>query len=83
MVRVKQTRVNVLDELKLPYILAIAPQSCVATPRQRGGATTLANRRSAPLAMAQLKPVTWRSVIYGQRHRQQYWLLTTEEQNLK
>jgi hypothetical protein len=28
MVKVKPTRVNVLDELKLPYILAIAPQSC-------------------------------------------------------
>ena len=32
--------------------------------------------------MARQKCVTWRSVIYGKRHRKHYWLLTTDPETL-
>jgi SRSO17 transposase len=74
--------VNVLDELKLPYILAIRSNHAVWLPQdqevnQEPWQTferTFSNGTSEVRYMAE--------VIYGKRRRQQYWLLTTDPQTL-
>jgi len=74
--------VNVLDELKLPYILAIrsnhalwlpADQEVIQEPWQEFK-RTFSNGTTETRYMAE--------VIYGKRHRQQYWLLTTDPKTL-
>lgn len=75
----KTNFVDVLDELKLPYILAIRSNHGLWLPEdqevyQQPWQTferTFSNGTTEVRYMAE--------VIYGQRHRQQYWLLTTEE----
>ena len=74
--------VNVLDELKLPYILAIRSnhglwlpqdQEVVQQPWQKFE-RTFSNGTTEVRYMAE--------VIYGKRHRKQYWLLTTDPDTL-
>lgn len=74
--------VNVLDELKLPYILAIRSNHAQWLPQdqevyQEPWQTferTFSNGSTETRYMAE--------VIYGKRHRKQYWLLTTDPQTL-
>jgi SRSO17 transposase len=74
--------VNVLDELKLPYILAIRSNHALWLPQDQQVyqepwqefKRTFSNGTTEVRYMAQ--------VIYGQRRRKQYWLLTTDPKTL-
>jgi SRSO17 transposase len=74
--------VNVLDELKLPYILAIRSNHALWLPQdqevyQEPWQTferTFSNGTTETRYMAE--------VIYGKRHCKQYWLLTTDPDTL-
>lgn len=74
--------VNVLDELKLPYILAIRSNHGLWLPQEKEVyqepwqcfERTFSNGTRETRYMAE--------VIYGKRHRKQYWLLTTDPQTL-
>lgn len=74
--------VNVLDELKLPYILAIRSNHGLWLPEQeevyqepwQEFKRTFSNGTTEVRYMAE--------VIYGKRRRKQYWLLTTDPQTL-
>jgi SRSO17 transposase len=74
--------VNVLDELKLPYILAIRsdhglwlpPEQEVYQEPWQEFKRTFSNGTTEVRYMAE--------VIYGKRHRKQYWLLTTDPETL-
>lgn len=74
--------VNVLDELKLPYILAIRSNHGLWLPQEEEVyqepwqcfERTFSNGTRETRYMAE--------VIYGKRHRKQYWLLTTDPQTL-
>lgn len=74
--------VNVLDELKLPYILAIRSNHALWLPQdqevtQQPWQTferTFSNGTTETRYMAE--------VIYGKPRRQQYWLLTTDPDTL-
>jgi SRSO17 transposase len=74
--------VNVLDALELPYILAIRSnhalwllqdQEVTQEPWQTFE-RTFSNGTTEVRYMAE--------VLYGKRHRKQYWLLTTDPPNL-
>ena len=72
--------VNVLDELKLPYILAIRSDHGLWLPEEeevyqepwQAFQRTFSNGTTEVRYMAE--------VIYGKRRRKQYWLLTTDPQ---
>jgi len=74
--------VNVLDELKLPYILAIRSNHALWLPQEQQVyqepwqefKRTFSNGTTELRYMAE--------VIYGQRRRKQYWLLTTDPETL-
>lgn len=74
--------VNVLDELKLPYILAIRRNHALWLPQDQEVTQepwqtferTFSNGTTEVRYMAE--------VIYGKRHRKQYWLLTTDPKTL-
>lgn len=74
--------VNVLDQLKLPYILAIRSNHALWLPEdqeviQEPWQTferTFSNGTTEVRYMAE--------VIYGKRHRKQYWRLTTDPETL-
>jgi SRSO17 transposase len=74
--------VNVLDELKLPYILAIRSDHGLWLPEEeevyqepwQEFKRTFSNGTTEVRYMAE--------VIYGKRRRQQYWVLTTEPKTL-
>lgn len=74
--------VNVLDELKLPYILAIRSNHALWLPQEQEVdqqpwqtfERTFSNGTTEVRYMAE--------VIYGKRHRKQYWLLTTDPKTL-
>ncbi len=74
--------VNVLDELKLPYILAIRSNHGLWLPEEeevrqepwQEFKRTFSNGTTEVRYMAE--------VIYGKRHRKQYWLLTTDPKTL-
>ena len=74
--------VNVLDELTLPYILAIRSNHGLWLPEEeevrqepwQEFKRTFSNGTTEVRYMAE--------VIYGKRHRKQYWLLTTDPKTL-
>ena len=74
--------VDVLDELQLPYILAIRSNHALWLPQDQEVyqehwqqfQRTFSNGTTEVRYMAE--------VIYGKRHRKQYWLLTTDPQTL-
>ena len=74
--------VNVLDELKLLYILAIRSNHALWLPQDQdvyqeswqSFERTFSNGNTEVRYMAE--------VIYGKRHRKQYWLLTTDPDTL-
>ena len=74
--------VNVLEEFKLPYILAIRSNHAMWLPQDQAVyqepwqtfERTFSNGTSEVRYMAE--------VIYGKRRRQQYWLLTTDPNSL-
>ena len=74
--------VDVLDELKLPYILAIRSNHAMLLPQDQDVyqepwqtfERTFSNGTTEVRYMAE--------VIYGKRRRKQYWLLTTDPQTL-
>ena len=74
--------VNVLDELKLPYILAIRSDHGLWLPEEekvyqepwQEFKRTFSNGTTEVRYMAE--------VIYGKRRRKQYWLLTTDPKTL-
>ncbi|PZV09068.1 MAG: IS701 family transposase [Leptolyngbya sp.] len=74
--------VDVLDELNLPYILAIRSNHALWLPQDQDVyqepwqpfERTFSNGTTEVRYMAE--------VIYGKRHRKQYWLLTTDPKTL-
>lgn len=74
--------VNVLDELNLPYILAIRSNHALRLPQEQqvyqepwqAFRRTFSNDTTEVRYMAE--------VVYGKRHRKQYWLLTTDPDTL-
>jgi SRSO17 transposase len=78
----KTNFVNVLDELNLPYILAIRSNHALWLPEdqevyQEPWQTferTFSNGTTEVRYMCE--------IVYGKRHRKQYWLLTTDPQTL-
>jgi SRSO17 transposase len=74
--------VNVLDELKLPYILAIRSNHGLWLPEQQEvyQETWQEFKRTFSNGTTEVRYMA--EVIYGKRRRKQYWLLTTDPQTL-
>ncbi len=78
----KTNFVNVLDELNLPYILAILSNHTLWLPQDQQVVQepwqefkrTFSNGTTEVRYMAE--------VVYGKRHRKHYWLLTTDPETL-
>ena len=78
----KTNFVNVLDELNLPYILAIRSNHALWLPQDQQVVQepwqefkrTFSNGTTEVRYMAE--------VVYGKRHRKHYWLLTTDPETL-
>jgi SRSO17 transposase len=78
----KANFVNVLEELELPYVLAIRSNHTLWLPQEQevyqeawqAFKRTFSNGTTEGRYMAE--------VIYGKRHRKQYWLLTTDPDTL-
>jgi SRSO17 transposase len=74
--------VNVLDELKLPYILAIRSNHALWIPQDQQvyEEPWQIFKRTFSNGTTELRYM--REIIYGKRHRKQYWLLTTDPETL-
>jgi SRSO17 transposase len=74
--------VNVLDELKLPYILAIRGNHGLWLPQDQQvyEEPWQTFKRTFSDGTTELRYM--REVIYGKRRRKQYWLLTTDPETL-
>jgi SRSO17 transposase len=74
--------VNVLDELKLPYILAIRSNHALWLPPEQHVVQEPWQmfKRTFSNGMTEVRYMS--EVIYGKRHRKQYWLLTTDPETL-
>jgi SRSO17 transposase len=74
--------VNVLDELKLPYILAIRGNHALWLPQGQEVYQEPWQKfeRTFSNGMAEVRYMA--EVIYGKPHRKQYWLLTTDPKTL-
>ena len=70
--------VNVLDELKLPYILAIRSNHALWLPQDQQVYQEPWQRFERTFSNGTTEVRYMAEVIYGQRHRKQYWLLTTD-----
>jgi SRSO17 transposase len=74
--------VNVLDELKLPYILAIRSNHALWLPQDQQVYQEPWQRFERTFSNGNTEVRYMAEVIYGQRHRKQYWLLTTDPKTL-
>jgi SRSO17 transposase len=74
--------VNVLDELKLPYILAIRSNHALWLPpdQQVVQKPWQMFKRTFSNGITEVRYMS--EVVYGKRHRKQYWLLTTDPETL-
>jgi SRSO17 transposase len=74
--------VNVLDELKLPYILAIRSDHGLWLPQDEEVYTEPWQEFKRTFSNGTTEVRYMSEVIYGKRRRKQYWLLTTDPQTL-
>lgn len=74
--------VNVLDELKLPYILAIRSNHALWLPQDQEVYQEPWQKFERTFSNGTTETRYMAEVIYGKRHRKQYWLLTTDPQTL-
>ena len=78
----KTNFVNVLDELKLPYILAIRSNHALWLPQDQEVVQQPWQRFERSFSNGTTEIRYMAEVIYGKRHRKQYWLLTTDPETL-
>lgn len=69
-------------ELELPYILAIRSNHGLWLPQDQEVYTEPWQTFECTFSNGNTEVRYMCEVIYGKRHRKQYWLLTTEERNL-
>lgn len=74
--------VNVLDELKLPYILAIRSNHALWLPQDQEVYQEPWQRFERTFSNGTTEVRYMAEVIYGKRQRKQYWLLTTDPETL-
>lgn len=74
--------VNVLDELKLPYILAIRSNHALWLPQEQEVIQEPWQEFKRTFSKGTSETRYMAEVIYGQRHHKQYWLLTTDPDTL-
>lgn len=74
--------VNVLDELKLPYILAIRSNHAMWLPPDQEVYEEPWQKFERTFSNGTTETRYMSEVIYGKRNRKQYWLLTTDPQTL-
>ncbi len=74
--------VNVLDELKLPYILAIRSNHALWLPQDQEVTQQPWQKFERTFSNGTTEVRYVAEVIYGQPRRQQYWLLTTDPDTL-
>lgn len=75
--------VNVLEELKLPYILAIRSNHAVWLPAEQAVFAEPWQSFERTFSNGTTETRYRQEIIYGQRHHQKrYWLLTTDPQTL-
>ena len=74
--------VNVLDELKLPYILAIRSNHALWLPLDQEVCQEPWQKFERTFSNGITETRYMAEVIDGKRHRKQYWLLTTDTQTL-
>ena len=74
--------VNVLDELKLPYILAIRSNHAVWLPEEQEVWTEPWQSFERTFSNGTTETRYRQEIIYGKRRRKRYWLLTTDPQTL-
>jgi SRSO17 transposase len=74
--------VNVLDELKLPYILAIRSNHALWLPQDQEVYCQPWQQFERTFSNGTTEVRYMCEVIYGKRHRKQYWLLTTDPETL-
>ena len=74
--------VNVLDELKLPYILAIRSNHALWLPQDQEVIQEAWQKFERTFSNGTTEVRYLAEVIYGQRHRKQDWLLTTDPETL-
>ena len=78
----KTNFVNVLDELKLPYILAIRSNHAVWLPEEQEVFPEPWECFERTFSNGTTETRYRQEIIYGKRHRKRYWLLTTDPQTL-
>lgn len=78
----KANFVNVLDELNLPYILAIRSNHALWLPQDQEVVQEPWQRFERTFSNGTTEVRYMAEVIYGKRHRKQYWLLTTNPDTL-
>lgn len=78
----KTNFVNVLDELKLPYILAIRSNHALWLPQDQEVVQQPWQTFERTFSNGTTEVRYMCEVIYGKRHRKQYWLLTTDPKTL-
>ncbi|MBM0745173.1 IS701 family transposase (plasmid) [Phormidium sp. CLA17] len=74
--------VDVLDELKLPYILAIRSNHALWLPQDQEVYQEPWQTFKRTFSNGTTETRYRAEVIYGKRHRKQYWLLTTDPETL-
>lgn len=74
--------VNVLDELKLPYILAIRSNHALWLPQDQEVYQEPWQKFERTFSNGTTEVRYMAEVIYGKRHRKRYWLLTTDPDTL-
>jgi SRSO17 transposase len=74
--------VNVLDELKLPYILAIRSNHALWLPQEQQVYQQPWQSFTRTFSDGTCETRYMSEVIYGKRHKKQYWILTTDPETL-
>lgn len=78
----KRTFVNVLEELKLPYILAIRSNHAVWLPPEQDVYSEPWQQFTRTFSDGKTETRYQQEVIYGQRRQKRYWRLTTDPETL-
>ena len=78
----KTTFVNILDELALPYILAIRSNHAVLLPPEQEVYYEPWQSFNRTFSNGKSETRYQQEVIYGQRRRKRYWLLTSDPEKL-
>lgn len=78
----KRTFVNVLEELKLPYILAIRSNHAVWLPPEQDVYSEPWQQFTRTFSDGKTETRYQQEVIYGQRRQKRYWRLTTDPATL-